>query len=59
LSIKESLEYEKPTMIFNLPTYKGKYNKEKNIRYLTGNVKEDSENLLLILGVQSTLDCLI
>ena len=52
LSIKESLEYEKPTMIFNLPTYKGKYNKEKNIRYLTGNVKEDSENLLLILGIQ-------
>ena len=46
-------------MIFNLPTYKGKYDEEKNIYYLTGNVKDDSENLLLILGIQSTLDCLI
>jgi hypothetical protein len=52
LSIKESLEYKKPTMIFNLPTYKGKYNEEKNIRYLTGNVEEDSKNLLLILDIQ-------
>jgi hypothetical protein len=24
------LEYEKPTMIFNLPTYTGKYDNEKN-----------------------------
>ena len=52
LSIKESLEYEKPTMIFNLPTYKGKYDNEKNIQYLTGNVVKDCENLLSILGVQ-------
>jgi hypothetical protein len=52
LSIKESLEYEKPTMIFNLPTYKGKYDNEKNIKYLTGNIVKDSENLLSILGIQ-------
>ena len=51
LSIKESLEYQKPTMIFDLQTYKGKYDNEKNIHYLTGDVEEDSQNLLSILGV--------
>ncbi len=52
LSIKESLEYSKPTMIFNLPTYKGKYDEEKNICYLTGHVEFDCKNLLLILGIE-------
>jgi hypothetical protein len=52
LSIKESLEYEKPTMIFNLSTYKGKYDTEKNINFLTGDVNTDSHNLLKILGIQ-------
>jgi hypothetical protein len=52
LSIKESLEYKKPTMIFNLPTYKGKYNTEKNIKFLTGDVETDSQNLLNILGIE-------
>ena len=52
LSIKESLEYEKPTMIFNLPTYKGKYDNEKNINFLTGDVEIDSHNLLKILGIE-------
>jgi hypothetical protein len=52
LSIKESLEYSKPTMIFNLPTYKGKYDSEKNIHYLTGDTIKDSQNLLKILGIK-------
>ena len=52
LSIKESLEYGKPTMIFNLPTYKTKYENENNIHFLTGNVVKDSENLLKILGIE-------
>ena len=52
LSIKESLEYEKPTMIFNLPTYKGKYDGEKHIHFLTGDAVKDSQNLLSLLGVQ-------
>jgi hypothetical protein len=52
LSIKESLEYGKPTMIFNLPTYKNKYGNENNIHFLTGNVVKDSENLLKILGIE-------
>jgi hypothetical protein len=52
LSIKESLEYSKPTMIFNLPTYKGKYDSEEHIHYLTGDTIKDSRNLLKILGFE-------
>lgn len=52
LSIKESLEYGKPTMIFNLPTYKGKYNNQENIHFLTGNLLVDSNRLLSILGIK-------
>jgi hypothetical protein len=51
LSIKESLEYGKPTVIFNLHTYMGKYNNEKNIHFLTGDASSDSQNLLQILGI--------
>lgn len=52
LSIKESLEYGKPTMIFDLPTYKNKYDDEENIQYLTGNILTDSNRLLNILGIE-------
>jgi len=51
LSIKESLEYSKPTMIFNLSTYMGKYNNTENIDFLTGDVVKDKDNLLRILGI--------
>lgn len=49
LSIKESLEYSKPTMIFNLNTYSGKYNNTENIHFLTGEVNLDSAKLLSLL----------
>ena len=52
LSIKESLEYEKPTMIFNLSTYKGKYDNQKNVYFLMGDSVEDSKNLLKILEIE-------
>jgi hypothetical protein len=52
LSIKESLEYSKPTMIFNLPPYKGKYDGEDGIIYLTGDTIKDSRNVLKILGIE-------
>jgi len=52
ISIKESLEYGKPTMIFDLPTYKGKYNNRENIYFLTGNLFKDSNKLLDILGIE-------
>ena len=54
LSIKESLEYSKPTMIFNLHTYKGKYDNTENIYFLTGDTLKDSENLLQVLGIKLT-----
>jgi hypothetical protein len=52
LSIKESLEYSKPTMIFNLDTYKRKYDEQENIHYLTGDTIKDSQILLNILGIK-------
>jgi hypothetical protein len=49
LSIKETLEYNIPTMIFNLDTYMGMYDNTENIYFLTGNVNEDINKLLKIL----------
>lgn len=54
LSIKESLEYQKPTMIFNLNTYMNKYDQTDDVFYLTGDSIKDSENLLSILGIKKT-----
>lgn len=51
LSIKESLEYSLPTFIFDLHTYKGKYNDEEGIVFLDGNLTEDSNKLLSALGL--------
>ena len=50
LAIKESLEYSLPTFIFNLHTYKGKYDNEDNIIFLTGDAREDANQLLISLG---------
>jgi hypothetical protein len=55
LSIKESLEYHIPTMIFNLHTYMGKYNDTDNIHFLTGDPWKDSQKLLELLGIQPLL----
>jgi hypothetical protein len=55
ISIKESLEYEKPTMIFNLPTYMGKYDNQENIHFLSGDIINDSQKLLSILGIEPTV----
>ena len=52
LAIKESLEYNLPTFIFDLHTYKGKYNNEDNIIFLTGDVREDTNQLLISLGFE-------
>jgi hypothetical protein len=52
LSIKESLEYSLPTLIFDLHTYKGKYENEENIIFLKGDVKKDANQLLLSLGLE-------
>ena len=52
LAIKESLEYSLPTFIFDLPTYKGKYNNEDSIIFLTGDAREDANKLLISLGLE-------
>jgi hypothetical protein len=52
LAIKESLEYSLPTFIFDLHTYKEKYNNEDNIIFLTGDVREDTNQLLISLGFE-------
>lgn len=52
LSIKESLEYHKPTMIFNLHTYMGKYNETKDIHFLSGDVWTDANTILKLLGFE-------
>jgi hypothetical protein len=52
LAIKESLEYSLPTFIFNLHTYKGKYDNEENVIFLTGEAREDANQLLISLGFE-------
>lgn len=52
LSIKESLEYGKPTLIFDLYTYMGKYSSTENIHFLSGDVITDSNKLLHLLGLK-------
>jgi hypothetical protein len=46
LVIKETLCYDIPILMFNLHTYGGTYDKNKNVYFLNGNVESDS-NLLL------------
>jgi len=51
LSIKESLEYSKPTLFFDLHTYKGKYNGVPNAHFLTGEKLKDAYKILSLLGL--------
>lgn len=51
LSVKESLEYSIPTMIFNLHTYMGKYDSTDNIHFLTGSPIKDANKLIQLLGL--------
>lgn len=52
IAIKEALEYKIPMMMYNLEVYCDKYSNEKSITFLTGDLKQDSENLLNILGIE-------
>lgn len=51
LAIKESLEYELPTLIFDLPTYEGKYEEVENVHFLTGDLVMDANLILSVLGL--------
>lgn len=53
IAIKEALEYQIPMMMYNLDVYCGKYDKYKNISFLTGNVETDINNLKQILNMDT------
>lgn len=55
LAIKESLEYRIPTMFYNLSTYHNKYDDDENVTFLTGNLLEDTINLLKLLNVDYSI----
>lgn len=55
IAIKEALVYEMPMMMYNLDVYCGKYNNNKNITYITGNIMNDAKNLLEALGVKESI----
>lgn len=49
--IKEALGYDIPIMMFNLDTYVGKYNNNKNVTYLTSDINKDCDQLLKLLDL--------
>jgi hypothetical protein len=51
IAIKEAMEYDIPKMMFNLDVYCNKYNEEKNVFYLTGNLDVDTANIIDVLKV--------
>jgi hypothetical protein len=53
ISIKESLEYDLPTLIFDLQTYEGKYNNIENVHFLSGDLMTDANLILSKLGLPS------
>jgi FkbM family methyltransferase len=53
IAIKEAIKYELPMMMFNLDVYCGKYNDDKKIRFMTGDINEDNNILLNTLGISS------
>ena len=53
--IKEALQYEMPMMMYNLDVYCGKYNKHENITFLTGNIDEDTKNLISVLNPEKKI----
>jgi FkbM family methyltransferase len=50
IAIKEAIKYELPMMMFNLDVYCGKYDDDKNIRFMTGDIHNDTNTLLSTLG---------
>lgn len=50
IAIKEALEYEIPLLMFNLDVYCGKYNKNKNVHYLSGNLEHDCKMIFDIIN---------
>lgn len=53
IAIKEALEYDIPMMLYNLDVYCGKYDDEKSITFLTGDLEKDVVKLCEILNVNA------
>lgn len=49
IAIKEALVYNLPMMMYNLDVYCGKYNHNKNITFLTGDINVDKNKMIEIL----------
>ncbi len=54
LVIKEAIEYDLPTLMFNLETYCNCYDDVETIKFLNGDIEKDSNSLLKILGIAYT-----
>jgi FkbM family methyltransferase len=53
IAIKEAIKYKLPMMMFNLDVYCGKYNNDKNIKFMTGDINKDTQILLNTLGISN------
>lgn len=53
IAIKEALEYDMPMMMYNLDVYCGKYNNNKHITFLTGNIEMDKNNLIKVFNMMT------
>ena len=50
IAIKEAIKYELPMMMFNLDVYCGKYNNNPKIKFMSGDITQDTNTLLEMLG---------
>jgi len=54
IAIKEAIKYDLPMLMYNLDVYCGKYNNNKNVRFLTGDLTQDMNTLLDQLEIKNT-----
>jgi len=52
IAIKEALKYELPMMMYNLDVYCGKYNNNPKIKFMTGDLNQDTKTLLDMLKIR-------
>jgi glycosyltransferase involved in cell wall biosynthesis len=55
IAIKEAIKYELPMMMFNLDVYCGKYNNNQKIKFMSGDITQDTNTLLGMLGKNDIL----
>jgi len=51
IAIKEAIEYGIPMMMYNLDVYCGKYDKLPQVKFLTGDIDNDVNNMMDILNM--------